>query len=265
MNMSVVKGFLGELVVGSLLRGRGYDVHHLGGQHGSDLVVRQLGAEIDVKTSSLKKELGCPHWGWALHSGSKKKALTFTHLVCVALDASLELAGLFVIGRADLERFPAGVPPFVNNRRILFVTQDGNSTAGVNERQKTAVSTCAELLRAGAVQRAQRRGLAVGASTFTLEHGMRWRRGLGPAGGPQRGVHRCRRGTRRGSLRRVGELVRARGSGWPLGACRTTTRSRSTPDRGGRRASPTRAGASDTLGGCAYPIPCPTAPPPGRP
>lgn len=154
MNMSSVRGFLGELLVGSLLVAAGYDVEHLGGQHGSDLVVRKLGAEIDVKTSALKMELGCPHWGWALLSGSKTKDLTFTHIVCVALDASHKPASLFVVKVGDLEQFPAGIPPFVKNKRVLFITQDGNVEAGVTQAQKTAVSLCGELVRGGALHRA---------------------------------------------------------------------------------------------------------------
>lgn len=152
--MSGVSGFLGELIVGTLLQTSGHDVQHFGRQHGSDLRVRKLGVDIDVKTSLPKTEIGVPHWGWALLSGSKKKELTFTHLVCVALDDSLEPSALYVIRRADLERFPAGIPPFTNNKHILLLTQDGSATAGATERERTAVVACAKLVQEGAVRRA---------------------------------------------------------------------------------------------------------------
>ena len=68
------------------------------------------------------------------------------HLVCVALDASHELAGLFVLTASDLHRFPAGINPYRNNKHILFVTCDGNIQAGVTE-QRNAVSVCRELTK----------------------------------------------------------------------------------------------------------------------
>jgi hypothetical protein len=124
MNRSVVTGFLGELVLGALLQADGYAVEHYGGQHGVDVCVPKLRVRIDVKTSTLKTELGMRLWGWALQSGSKKKALNFTHVVCVALDEAFQLSALYVVNVADLEKFPAGVSPFKNNKRIFLVPRD---------------------------------------------------------------------------------------------------------------------------------------------
>lgn len=82
---------------------------------------------------------------WALQSGSKKeKRLIFTHLVCVALDEALELSALYVVDVADLEKFPAGVRPFSNNKRILLVPRhrvDVAAMTDLNEDQRKGCSS----------------------------------------------------------------------------------------------------------------------------
>lgn len=154
MNMGTVTGFLGELLVGRLLQNAGYPVEHFGKQHGFDLRVPSLAnLTIDVKTSLKKSELGCNHWGWALVSGSKNKPLSFTHIVCVALDEAHDWTTLLVIAQPDVLRFPGGIRPFVKNKHILLRLAPGEALpTRARPDQLHAVTTCQNLEEAGAVR-----------------------------------------------------------------------------------------------------------------
>jgi hypothetical protein len=154
MNLSIVTGFLGELIVGHLLQCAGHPVRHFGKQHGIDLEVPSLGAKIDIKTSLLKREVGCEHWGWALLSGSKNKTLRFSHVVCIALDDKFSPGNIFVVARDDLDEFPAGIPPFTKNKRILIALRDGESLpARAPALQREATQRCVILEAEGMVKK----------------------------------------------------------------------------------------------------------------
>jgi hypothetical protein len=77
MNLSNVKGFLGELLVKKKLESEGVPVTHRGNQSGHDLEVVYEGEvfKIDVKYSNLKSEYhrNCYNWGWALVHQNKKR------------------------------------------------------------------------------------------------------------------------------------------------------------------------------------------------
>src|SRR5664279_3675414 len=100
MNLSTVRGFIGELLVKKRLHDDGIpDVEHLGKAKAVDLRFPANGQQItiDVKTSMLKAEFGgsARNWGWALTRGDKTPSVT--HFVCVALSESLDVERLFVI------------------------------------------------------------------------------------------------------------------------------------------------------------------------
>lgn len=157
MNTSGLKGFLGELLLRELLQHAGHTVRHLGNQHGTDLQLPAIGLSIDVKTSTQKEEIpGCQHWGWALVSGSKTKALNFTHVVCVALDETLALGELFVVRKDELHEFPGSIPPFTKNKHILVVPVAGHKPSNdAKPLHKQLLDDCAALERRGRFRRAR--------------------------------------------------------------------------------------------------------------
>lgn len=184
MNLSVVTGFLGELIVGHLLQCAGHPVRHFGKQHGIDLEAPSLGAKIDVKTSLPKRELGCEHWGWALLSGSKNKTLQFSHLVCIALDDKFSLCNIFVVARDDLDEFPAGIPPFTKNKRILIALRDGASLpARASALQRAATQRCVTLEAEGILRKVpDAAGLAAALRSVSNERAPAAQQGPAPDG-----------------------------------------------------------------------------------
>lgn len=116
MNLSTVKGYLGELLVKQLLEDEGVYVEHLGNQNGYDLRFFENGKDVrvDVKMSLPKDEFkwGFEYWGWALQHANKKKGITASHLVCVGCTKSLEVESIFVVSANDVSHFPAGEKQF---------------------------------------------------------------------------------------------------------------------------------------------------------
>jgi hypothetical protein len=116
MNLSTVKGYLGELLVKQLLENEGVNVEHLGNQNGYDLRFVQNGRDvrIDVKMSLPKDEFrwGFEYWGWALQHANKKKGITASHLICVGCTKELEIESVFVVASNDVPLFPAGEKQF---------------------------------------------------------------------------------------------------------------------------------------------------------
>lgn len=119
MNLSNVKGYLGELIVKEKLEKEGYEVMQKGNQSGYDLDVPSLSAKIDVKFSTFKSEAkNYPkYWGWALMSGSKNRELKFSHFVLVALRENLDLDAYYVIRIRDLKFFPKNFAQFRNVKK----------------------------------------------------------------------------------------------------------------------------------------------------
>lgn len=116
MNQSTVKGFLGEVLVRKKLISEGANVTHMGNQKGYDLLVTSLAPEmrIDVKTSAAHPIGNTSHdtWGWALHSTSKKRAISCTHFVCIALDRKFFPFAYYVISSSLVAQFPAAAGQF---------------------------------------------------------------------------------------------------------------------------------------------------------
>ncbi|UMR32902.1 hypothetical protein MJ904_12480 [Massilia sp. MB5] len=116
MNLSNVKGYLGELFVKERLESEGQIVEHVGNQSGFDLRFAhgKCDIRIDVKMSLLKDEFSWDfkYWGWALKQESKKKPITATHFVCVGCDENLAPKALFVVRAADVTQFPRGEKQF---------------------------------------------------------------------------------------------------------------------------------------------------------
>lgn len=155
MNKSNVTGFLGELLVLKLLRDAGEDVEPRGNQAGDDLVVSALNAKLDVKCSTVKQELGdgFRHWGWALTSTAKKRQVTATHFVCVALDNDYALARLFVVRASEMSRFPPGERRFKSVTHCLIVPVDqGQERSAVQGFNASRLKSCEALLGDGTVQ-----------------------------------------------------------------------------------------------------------------
>lgn len=118
MNMSNIKGFLGELIVKERLENAGYEVYHQGNQSGYDLSFwiedGDKEIKIDVKTSTLKDGFSCgrKHWGWALKHSNKKNPLSATHFVCVGLDDELQARRFIIIPAGWVGKFPKGIGQF---------------------------------------------------------------------------------------------------------------------------------------------------------
>lgn len=116
MNQSTVKGFLGEILVREKLVSEGVEVIHMGNQKGYDLLIPSSSPEIriDVKTSAAHLIEATLHktWGWALHSTSKKRPISCTHFVCIALDTELFPFAYYVIESSSVAQFPAAAGQF---------------------------------------------------------------------------------------------------------------------------------------------------------
>lgn len=102
-------GFLGELLVREKLESEGREVKHFGNQSGYDLWYGKgtVEVKIDVKASRgdpIRDEFRA--WGWALLSTSKKRKLSCTHFVCIALDATLMPHAYHVIPSSKVKAFP---------------------------------------------------------------------------------------------------------------------------------------------------------------
>jgi hypothetical protein len=102
MNKSVVKGYLGELIVLKKLQSDGYKPEHFGNQSGFDIHLDDV--KIDVKTSELKKDGSDDEiWGWALRR--KDKPIKYDAAVCVALNKKLDVDAYYCIFRQNVEKF----------------------------------------------------------------------------------------------------------------------------------------------------------------
>jgi hypothetical protein len=128
MNLSTIKGFYGELLVKKKLTLEGQEVEHLGNQSGYDLKVGDY--KIDVKTSTLKNELGkydILYWGWALMHENKNKPIACTHFVCVAVDSELIVSGYYIIPAINLQLFPKGTGQFARVKHGFQIVRNGHA------------------------------------------------------------------------------------------------------------------------------------------
>jgi len=156
MNLSTVKGYMGELLVKQRLEAElgSIRVEHFGNQHGHDLqyVLSGKTVKIDVKTSTAKDERhwGFRYWSWALLTDTKKK-ISATHFVCAGLNDQLKLQALFVVAVTDLHRFPRDTGQFRNNKHVLFLPQSEPPEASPGVTNEMYVQSRA-LILAGSVR-----------------------------------------------------------------------------------------------------------------
>jgi hypothetical protein len=150
MNLSNVKGYLGELLVKAKLESEGVEVTHLGNQSGYDLELVYKGKvfKIDVKFSTLKCEYqrGEENWGWALIHQNKKREVTCTHYVCIAVDPKLEAVGYYVIRRENAELFLSGVGQFTGVKHSFMLFQNKEFTPNVDNKCFQLYETSKHLL-----------------------------------------------------------------------------------------------------------------------
>jgi hypothetical protein len=152
MNLSTVKGFLGELIVKEQLEKSGFSVLHHGNQTGYDLSIGQGDniIKIDVKASLLKDEYkwGCHHWGWALVHSNKKKVVSATHFVCLGFKNNLIASRFFIVPSKLATNFPNGIKQFskVNHSMCAFPGKE-RPIGNLSPEESIYIDRCQELLR----------------------------------------------------------------------------------------------------------------------
>jgi hypothetical protein len=151
MNMSTIKGFLGELIVKERLEDSGFEVCHRGNQSGYDLSfwVGDRELKIDVKTSTLKDELSCGrlHWGWALVHSNKGKAVSATHFVCVGLNENFEERRFIIIPSAWAAKFPEGIGQFNKVKHALCAFQRAYTPENLTPEKRAYIVKCQRCLK----------------------------------------------------------------------------------------------------------------------
>ncbi len=162
MNLSTVKGYLGELIVKESLEVAGFKVDHQGNQSGYDLTVWDQDEEeytIDVKTSLLKDDLSCgrDHWGWALVHSNKQKPITATHFVCVGLDRDLEAKRFIVIPQRFAEKFPNGIGQFRRVKHAVCDFQRSYTPKNIPSEKAKYIEKCQKWLKHKPIKRLGRR------------------------------------------------------------------------------------------------------------
>lgn len=147
MNTSNLKGYLGELLVFQKLEEEGYKVTHLGNQSGYDLEISEL-AKIDVKYSKFNEDFD--DWGWALVPYSKKRAISCSHFVCLAMNGDYTVNSYFVIKKKDYEKFPSTIGRF-RLKHSFSAVKDGFSYE--RHLPNPYLEECTRLLQDGTVTR----------------------------------------------------------------------------------------------------------------
>jgi len=129
MNLSNIKGYLGELLVAQKLITEGCKIKMLGNQSGYDIEIPKTKITIDVKFSTIKSEVkDCPkYWGWALKHKNKKRPITCSHFICVASDEELNPIKYYILKADHLERCPkSAIGQFKNVEKGLVLLKDSN-------------------------------------------------------------------------------------------------------------------------------------------
>lgn len=151
MNRSSVKGYLGELLVMQHLKREGYTVTQRGNQSGFDLIIEELNAKVDVKLSILQVGKIPQHWGWALKHENKKRRISCSHFVCVALDKGLNTINYYIIKAKHLNKFPkSGMGRFkgVSNGLVVLPPKESIPIDGKVEMRNYFLA-CAKLVKNG--------------------------------------------------------------------------------------------------------------------
>lgn len=150
MNLSNVKGYLGELLVLKKLGEEGKKIGQKGNQSGYDLELIRENIKIDVKFSSYKDEIKQfpKYWGWALKHRNKRKDITCTHFVCVAADENLEAKEFYVIKKGELKKFPKSeIRQFKNVLNGFVVLPKYKYPKNTQQNLKDYFGTCRNLVR----------------------------------------------------------------------------------------------------------------------
>jgi len=138
MNMSTVKGYLGELEMFRILENERTDrLSQKGKQAGYDIEYeyKEVGFKIDVKFSTYKVEFKSRKecWGWALKIRNKKRPVTATHFVCVAVNEELDVEAIYVVNAEDIKHFPNGYGQFKGVEHAFVVFPDKRIDASDKE------------------------------------------------------------------------------------------------------------------------------------
>jgi len=149
MNLSNIKGYLGELYVIRKLQSEGGSIIQKGNQSGYDVGYNNY--KIDVKMSSHKDDLnaGFKFWGWALKQKNKKKPISCTHFVCIALDDNSNSKYYFIINSKHINSFPKGIGQFKSVNNGFSYYEDYVNFK--NDKHKCYFETCRNLLLEGKV------------------------------------------------------------------------------------------------------------------
>jgi hypothetical protein len=151
MNLSTVKGYLGELLMLQQLTNAGFEAaEHQGNQTGYDLSVgKDKKFKIDVKTSTLKFELSreCKNWGWALQHENKKRPISATHFVCLGLDDKLEASQFIVIPANLAKKFPESIGRFSGVSHALFAFPPSSEPKKLSGESKQRIEECKRILQ----------------------------------------------------------------------------------------------------------------------
>jgi hypothetical protein len=153
MNLSNVKGYLGELIVLEKLLKEKVTVEQKGNQSGYDIEIIDLGIKIDVKLSTIKTEVkNCPpYWGWAIKHENKKRDLTATHFVCVALNVDFSVKDFYVIKAKDYKHFPkSAIGQFGKVKNGFTILSDKKTIESIADKKlKEYFNKCSALVDNG--------------------------------------------------------------------------------------------------------------------
>jgi hypothetical protein len=151
MNLSNIKGYLGELLVAQKLINEGHPIIQRGNQSGYDIEIPNSKIKIDVKFSTIKSEVAnCPpYWGWALKHKNKQKEISCSHFVCVAVDENLEPLNYYIILASNLHNFPtSAIKQFKNVDHGCVLLQSHKKHSIINDIiLNQYFLTCKDLLR----------------------------------------------------------------------------------------------------------------------
>ncbi len=157
MNLSNVKGYLGELIVLEKLLKENVKVVQKGNQSGYDIEIVDLGIKIDVKLSTIKTEVkNCPpYWGWAIKHENKKRDLTATHFVCVALNEDFSVKDFYIIKAKDYQRFPkSAIRQFGKVENGFTILSDKRAIENITDKKlKEYFNKCSALVENGIASR----------------------------------------------------------------------------------------------------------------
>ena len=150
MNLSNIKGYLGELLVIKKLAENTANIIQKGNQSGYDIELPDQNIQIDVKYSTIKSEVkNCPpYWGWALKHQNKTKPISCSHFLCVAANQNYDPEDYYVIKSRNLDLFPeSAIRQFKNVERGLCLLTNRSSISEFNDdKLKIYFQTCVELL-----------------------------------------------------------------------------------------------------------------------